>query len=150
MWDSPTGLSSRAIAGDGNHHPWDPSDLRRCMNYCARTGITTERLRARMAGLSNEWDRLLPEWDCLTTILQLEMDTRTDGTAPLTYREMKRVLANADECTACASTGRGIDCTKCKGTGHRSGGRCRARHCYRGADYCQTCKGRGYIPKEES
>ncbi|MET0716384.1 MAG: hypothetical protein ABWY57_15875 [Mycetocola sp.] len=142
-----TGLSSWAIEGGGIDHPWDPSDLNRCMRYCDGR-LTTEQLRTRMAGRSLAWDRLLPEWDNLTALLRHEMDTRTDGTAPLTYYEMKRVLADGVKCDNCNSTGRGATCVKCKGTGYRSGGRCRARNCARGAAPCPTCSGRGYTNKE--
>jgi hypothetical protein len=119
------------------------------MKYCAGY-LTTDQLRERMTGRSVEWDRLLPEWDYLTGLLQHEMDTRTDGTAPLTYHQMRRVLADGVKCLTCGGTGRGADCEKCKGTGHRSGGRCRAARCYRGAEYCGTCRGRGYTDKEGS
>lgn len=138
------GLSARAIAYGGRDHPWDPSDLLRCVNYCERAGLSTAELHERMAGRSTEWDRLLPEWDKLTRLLRHEMNTRKDGMAFLTYQEMKRVLADGVACTACNSTGRGAECFKCKGTGRRSGGICRARHCYSGADLCRTCRGNGY------
>ena len=87
------GLSAQAIAGHGNDHPWDPSDLLRCIRYCEAVGIGTEELVRRMSGLSAEWDRLLPEWDRLVALLHKEMETRTDGAAPDTYREMRRILA---------------------------------------------------------
>lgn len=141
---SEMGLSAQAIAGGGVDHPHDPSDLRRCIGYCERMGISTETLQRRMAGRSPEWDRLLPEWDRLVAILKQEMDSRTDGRAPLTYIEMKILRFGGTKCVSCAGTGRGVDCAKCKGTGRRSGGKCRAEHCYRGADFCRTCSGRGY------
>ena len=150
MWAHQLGLSAQAIAGGGNNHPWDPSDLLQCINYCEGRGISTDALRARMNGRSTEWARLMPEWDNLVGLLRHEMDTRTDGNAPRTYAEMKRVLADGIACTACDSTGRGAECTKCKGTGHRSGGRCRAAHCYRGADFCATCNGRGYTTTKKA
>ena len=137
------GLSSNAIAYGGSDHPWDPSDLLRCVNYCDGR-LSTPDLQTRMAGRSVAWDRLLPEWDHLVELLRHEMDTRSDGNAPRTYAETKRVLAGGIACAACDSTGRGTVCAKCKGTGRRSGGRCRAIHCYRGADLCLTCSGRGY------
>jgi len=149
MWAHQLGLSAQAIAGGGNNHPWDPSDLLRCVNYCESRGIGTEALRSRMAGRSIQWGRLMPEWDNLVALLRHEMDTRTDGTAPRTYAEMKRVLAGGIACSACDSTGRGEECAKCKGTGYRSGGRCRADKCYRGADFCPTCHGRGYTTTEK-
>ena len=137
------GLSAQAIACGGRDHPHDPSDLLRCINYCkGRFGTAT--LRARMAGRSLYWDRLLPHWDRLAELLQHEMDTRTDGTAPRTYAEMKRVLNDGIACAACDATGRGETCVKCKGTGRRSGGRCRAERCYWGADSCSACRGKGY------
>ena len=144
----PTGLSSQAIHGGGTDHPWDPSDLNRCMRYCRDASLSTDRLRERMAGRSLQWDRLLREWDNLTALLQHEMDTHTDGKAPLTFAEMRRVLADGIKCNTCNCTGRGADCTKCKGTGYRSGGRCRAADCYWGADLCPACRGNGYTKKE--
>ena len=141
------GLSAQAIAGGGNNHPWDPSDLLRCVDYCESRGISTETLRARMSGRSTQWSRLMPEWDNLVTLLRHEMKTRTDYNAPRTYAEMKRVLADGIACTPCNSTGRGTECGKCKGTGKRAGGRCRAERCYRGADFCAGCSGRGYQPR---
>jgi hypothetical protein len=143
------GLSAQAIAGRGHDHPWDPSDLLRCVNYCEGR-LSTPELQARMAGRSIEWDRLLPEWDHLAELLRHEMDTRTDHKAPRTYAEMKRILAGVIACAACDSTVRGVECGKCKGSGRRSGGRCRAIHCYRGADFCTTCNGRGYTTKKAS
>lgn len=144
---SPLGLSAQAIAGSGIDHPWDPSDLLRCINYCDGR-ISTEELRTRMAGRSQAWDRLLPEWDRLVALLRHEMDTRTDGNAPLTYREMKRVLADGVKCDPCDGSGRGTPCIHCKGTGRRSGGTCRAVDCYRGAAFCRACRGNGYTKKE--
>lgn len=143
-WDTQLGLSAQAISGSGRHHPHDPSDLLRCIKYCENRQITTEQLRSRMSGRSIQWDRLLPEWDNLVELLRHEMDTRTDGMATRTYAEMKRVLNAGTACKDCDSTGRGTECLKCKGTGHRSGGTCRAAHCYQGADFCGTCYGRGY------
>lgn len=141
------GLSAQAIDGHGLHHPHDPSDLLRCIDYCRDHGLSTDGLRKRMAGRSPEWDRLIPEWDNLVALLQHEMDTRADGMAPRTYVEMRRLIDDGVECTTCSGSGRGAECLKCKGTGRRSGGRCRAQRCYRGADFCATCRGRGYTPK---
>jgi hypothetical protein len=143
------GLSSNAIAYGGRDHPWDPSDLRRCVNYCEGR-ISTPELQKRMAGRSIYWDRLLPEWDNLAALLRHEMDTRTDATAPRTYAAMKRVLDDGIACATCDSTGRGNVCAKCKGSGRRSGGRCRADRCFRGADFCPACDGRGYTTTEKA
>lgn len=143
------GLSAQAIAGYGNHHPWDPSDLLRCIRFCEDKHLTTDDLRDRMAGRSIYWDRLLPEWDRLVALLRHEMATRTDGKASRTYAEMKRVLADGVACAVCDGTGRGEPCTKCKGTGRRGGGRCRADRCFSGADFCPACRGRGFTTRED-
>jgi len=141
------GRSASAIAHGGTDYPHDPADLLRCVTYC-RGILSTDGLRKRMAGRSIYWDRLLPEWDNLASLLHDEMETRTDGRAPRTYVEMKRVLTNGIACTACDSTGRGAECPRCKGTGRRSGGRCRAEDCWGGADFCPTCRGRGFTTEE--
>ncbi len=142
------GLSAQAIAYGGLNHPHDPSDLLRCVRYCDGR-ITTPELQERMAGRSIYWDRLLPEWDHLVDLLRHEMDTRTDDMAQLTYQGMERVLADGIACPTCNSTGRGTECNKCKGTGRRSGGRCSARRCFSGADFCLTCNGHGYTKAKE-
>ena len=144
------GLSAQSIAdGSGRDYPHDPSDLGRCIAYCAGR-FSTADLRKRMSGRSIEWDRLLPEWDRLAELLQHEIDTRTDHTAPRTYAEMKRVLNDGVSCTDCDGTGRGEPCLKCKGTGRRSGGKCRADQCFRGSDFCPTCHGRGYATNKKA
>lgn len=138
------GLSAQSIASaNGANYPHDPADLLRCINFC-RGRYDTTALRRRMSGKSVEWDRLLAHWDELADLLAHEMGTRSDWSAPRTYTEMKRILADGTACTDCNSTGRGAECPKCRGTGRRSGGRCRAERCYRGAAYCPTCHGRGY------
>lgn len=139
------GLSAQAIAGYGNDHPWDPADLNRCVKFCRAQGIDTDELRRRMAGRSVQWDRLLVEWDGLVALLDHEIQTRTDHMAPRTYQAMKRVIANGVGCEACSLTGRGSDCPKCKGTGRRSGGKCRAAGCHWGGIDCAVCRGRGYL-----
>lgn len=87
------GMSARAIAYAGHDdHPHDPADLRRCIDYCRRQGITPSALRERMAGRSSEWDALLPHWGELVGLLEDETDTRTDGCAPATYARMRALL----------------------------------------------------------
>lgn len=144
------GLSAQAIAGYGNDHPWDPADLLRCIRFCEDYGLTTDELRVRMAGRSIYWDRLLPEWSRLVALLRHEMETHTDGRAPLTYAEMRRVINDGVKCAACDGTGRGETCVKCKGTGRRGGGRCRADRCVGGADFCRACRGNGFTTSEKA
>lgn len=144
----PLGLSAQAIAGYGDHHPWDPADLLRCIKFCRAHGIDAKDLSRRMAGRSVAWDRLIPAWEELVALLEAEMATSTNDRAPLTYRAMQRVLADGVTCVRCAGAGRGATCLKCKGTGRRGSGRCRAQNCYDGADYCTSCRGRGYQAKE--
>ncbi len=142
------GLSAQAIAYGGKDHPWDPSDLQRCLNYIDSWNIDTPTLRKRMAGRSVAWDRLLPEWDKLVSLFRQEIENQgTWWSAPRTCQEMKRILADGVACDSCDSTGRGTECAKCKGTGRRSGGRCRAERCYGGADFCGSCRGRGYADR---
>jgi hypothetical protein len=86
------GMSARAIAYAGHKdHPWDPSDLRRCLDYMRWAGLTTSQLRERMAGRTPQWDALLPHWDDLALLLAEEMK-RDDGSAPATYARMKEIL----------------------------------------------------------
>lgn len=90
------GLSARAIAYAGHtDHPHDPGDLLRCLSYCREAGITVTELRKRMAGRSPQWDALLPHWGELAGMLEDEMQTRTDGTAPATYARMRAILRGA-------------------------------------------------------
>lgn len=139
------GLSARAIEGGGKDHPHDPSDLVRCVKYCEQRGITTEALRARMGTRSTAWARLTAHWDTLVDLLKDEVETNTRGMAPRTYAAMKRIIADGIACQTCDSTGRGTECQKCKGSGRRAGGRCRAPGCYGGAATCPACHGRGYL-----
>jgi hypothetical protein len=90
------GLSARAIAYEGHRdHPHDPSDLRRCMDYCNQNVITTRALRRRMRGRSPQWDALLPHWDELIALLVHEMETSKDGRRAATHARMREVLGRA-------------------------------------------------------
>lgn len=135
------GLSAEAISGRGSHHPHDPSDLVRCVAYCESRGVTV----AHMANRSTAWSRLVPEWDRLVALLRHEVETRTDGNAPETYREMRRVIDDGSLCGECNATGSSRGCEKCKATGRRSGGRCLACYGSSVAEYCRPCRGRGYV-----
>lgn len=91
-----TGLSSHAIArafghcrSGGSDHPWDPSDLRRCRDYCRSTGISDTMLAERMPQVSPQWAALIPAWP---ELLQLLADEEPTGNAPRTYQRMKELL----------------------------------------------------------
>lgn len=96
-----TGLSSHAIARAFGHctsggfdHPWDPSDLRRCINYCDETGISVEALRERMATVSESWHALVDHWEELVALIDEERSEGT-GRAPRTYQRMRVLLGRA-------------------------------------------------------
>jgi hypothetical protein len=92
-----TGLSSHAIAyafghcasGNTGNHPWDPADLKRCVDYCEETGISTRVLAKKMAPVSPTWAVLVAEWDSLAASLAQEMTL--GDTAPRTYQRMRQL-----------------------------------------------------------
>lgn len=154
------GLSSEAIVQhltgtpiSGYHwgagrHPRDPADFRRCQLLLDAVPLAKLAFPA-MRSASPEWARLVDQWDEIHEAIAAEVPDYlgrwTTGRATRGYYLMKRVIAGGDPCEACDSTGRGAPCDKCKGTGRRSGGRCRAPRCYRGHDFCRTCRGEGYV-----
>lgn len=76
------------------HHPFDPSDLRRCLLLLADSPETATEL-PRMRAASPVWARLLDAWPTLAAQLTEEIgDLRgpANWSAPLTYAAMKRVL----------------------------------------------------------
>ena len=143
----PTGLSAQAIAGYGTNHPHDPSDLLRCVRFCESASLTTKDLKRRMAGRSIYWDRLLPEWDELVAMLKRETSGPGAWRAPFTYRAMRRLLDDGIKCTTCDGSGVGAYCEKCRGSGRRTSGTCRAPGCDHGFQGCAECDGRGYFRK---
>jgi len=152
------GLSSEAImlrlTGNGPgrsgryDHPYDPADLRRCFLFLDQHPLAALVFPDAMSGASPEWARLVAVWDELRATLTEEApdwsDRQAQGSAPRTYALMKRTLANGVKCEPCDGSGRGEACEKCKGSGRRSGGRCRARGCFRGHRLCVECHGDGY------
>ena len=98
MFTGNTGLSSEAIAAkmagidSGNtNHPYDPSDLRRCVEFLEAVPEAKDRLE-EMCTVSPDWYRLVGCWGTLTAKLSEEMLNRKDGRAPETYKAMKAVL----------------------------------------------------------
>jgi hypothetical protein len=152
------GLSSEAIVTHltGTHisthrsaddYPHDPSDFRRCQLLLEAVPMARVTFRDVMREVSPQWQRLVDAWDDIHDLSEDEVPgylNGATGNAPRTYQLMRRTIAGGTECTACDGSGNGRPCEKCKGTGRRGGGRCRAPQCYRGFAFCQTCRGRGY------
>jgi hypothetical protein len=91
-----TGLSSHAIARafghchqGGTDYPHDPADLLRCIDYCAETGISTKGLAKMMTPVSEQWARLVAEWDSLAESC---LEEKPSGRAPITYARMKELI----------------------------------------------------------
>ena len=150
------GISSEAIVTHltgipvgqwgGSDHPHDPSDFRRCqllLNHVPLARLAFSEMRSK----SPEWDRLVDAWDDIHAMSESEVPGYLEGRngeAPKTYRLMRRVIDGGTTCASCEGTGQAEACPKCKGTGRRCGGRCRADGCARGYRYCRDCRGRGY------
>jgi hypothetical protein len=152
------GISSEAIVSHltgvpvghshwrGDDHPVDPDDFRRCQLLLAAVPLTRLTFGA-MRTRSPQWARLVDAWAEIEESAESEVPeylSGRKGSAPRTYSLMKRVIAGGSFCAACDGTGAAEACPKCKGTGHRTGGRCRNSGCHRGYFYCRTCRGRGY------
>lgn len=91
------GLSSNALckaifgvpSNAGTEHPYDPDDLRRCMQFLEASGAHDQL--QKMAGVSLEWSRLVSRWADLTALFARE--TATGKKAPKTYALMQELLA---------------------------------------------------------
>lgn len=100
------GISSEAIVeqltgeriGHGYHrgddHPYDPSDLRRCMLLLDQHDLAKLVFPGAMVSRSRSWAALDAVWDELIELLREEMK-REDGKAPKTYARMREVLDEA-------------------------------------------------------
>ncbi|MGC8519087.1 MAG: hypothetical protein ACP5P4_11260 [Steroidobacteraceae bacterium] len=76
------------------HHPFDPSDLRRCLLLLADSPKTAAQF-PRMRAASPEWARLVDAWADLEEQFLAEIGELrglAHWSAPLTYAAMKRVL----------------------------------------------------------
>ncbi|TFC59456.1 MULTISPECIES: hypothetical protein [unclassified Cryobacterium] len=83
----------------GGDHPYDPSDFRRCEMLLRRVELARLVL-PQMATRSPEWAALVAHWEELVTLAESEVpgifDTdRARGAAPLTYKRMKDLFAEA-------------------------------------------------------
>lgn len=73
------------------HHPYDPSDLRRCMKLLETVPEFQGRME-EMRKVSPTWSRFVDRWDELIALLKQEMsDKRNKGKAPQTYELMKEI-----------------------------------------------------------
>lgn len=75
----------------GDDHPYDPSDLRRCMLLLDQHDLARLVFPGAMAKRSKSWAALDAVWDELIATLREEMDAGT-GKAPRTYARMNEVL----------------------------------------------------------
>ena len=151
------GISSEAIVShltgspiskyrDGHDYPRDPADFRRCQLLLQQAPLARLCFSA-MASRSPQWARLVEAWDDIHALIEEDVPgylNGHDGSAIRAYRLMQRVIAGGVQCDICDGTGQADPCPKCKGTGRRSGGRCRAPYCHRGHHVCEPCRGRGY------
>jgi hypothetical protein len=106
-----------------------------------------------MASRSPEWARLVEVWDEIHAMSEEEVPgylTGSNGSASRTYALMKRAIAGGTICSPCDGSGKAEACPKCKGSGRRAGGRCRAEGCASGYRYCRICRGRGYSVERAS
>lgn len=78
-----------ALASQASRHPYDPSDLRRCILLLDAVP-TLRPLLPHMAEVSAEWAAIIARWDELETSLRREM--ASGYYAPDTYALMKSVL----------------------------------------------------------
>lgn len=155
------GISSEAIVSRltghpilGSHwsstYPHDPADFRRCQLLLNAVPLARLMLPA-MRAESPQWSRLVDAWDEIHEAIESEVPDYlgrwSTGSATAGYRLMRRVIHDGVECAACDGSGHEGPCPKCKGSGRRSGGRCRARGCWSGYNACPTCRGNGYTPR---
>lgn len=73
-------------------YPHDPADFLRCSKLLLAVPEFKERLH-EMSVVSPVWAALVNKWAAVDASLATEMDTRTDGRAPRTYKMMKDVIA---------------------------------------------------------
>ena len=105
--DRGVGLSSRTIAIAALRvgplptnvrisHPWDPDDLRRCLNLLRLAPSLRAVAFPRLAAASDVWAELIGVWDDLDVLLAREggEDYMTAHyMAPETYAHMKEAIA---------------------------------------------------------
>lgn len=108
------GMSSRTLMGHmlgarlpkgSINHPYDPSDLGRCLRLLALIPTWKPRM-PEMAALSPEWAALVGAWERLEATMDAEVgiDWSKGRKAPHTYTLMKQILAAARGAPAASTT----------------------------------------------
>ena len=74
-------------------YPLDPDDLARCRRLLSQCPEFVESFQ-RMAECSREWAALVPEWDALCSMMDVEAPNweSHSASAPKTYARMKQLL----------------------------------------------------------
>lgn len=131
-------------------YPHDPDDFRRCQLLLEAVPIARLTFPS-MRSVSPEWARLVDAWDDIAAAIEADapgyLRAPHGKSSPRGYRLMKQAINDGLPCVACDSSGRSAPCVKCKGTGKRSGGRCRAKACFDGFFLCADCRGDGYTTR---
>jgi len=81
---------STVLQDADDSHPYDPSDLNRCMKLietCTECRAAVDKLAVKYPG----WAKLAPHWDNLIDSLRRELIV-TPNEAPETYRMMQELL----------------------------------------------------------
>ena len=95
-----TGMSSQFMAFTAieikpkyTSHPYDPSDLNRCILLVEEVPEIKEKFNI-IAKSSKEWGAVINNWDALVSLFHSEVgENWSKGlSAPLTYNEMKRLF----------------------------------------------------------
>lgn len=96
-----TGISSKTIAFTvlgiqydnpfRSCHPWDPADLRRCVDLLKRIPELRRHLD-KVRGVSSVWNDLIERWDELEALLEREMVF--GNRAPETYALMQEIIGD--------------------------------------------------------
>lgn len=92
IWAHMMGFKSR----NGWDHPWDPSDLGRCLRLLEIAPEWKPRL-PEMATRSKQWALLVAHWDEIAAMMldEVGMNWEKAQSAPRTYKLMKDVLGQA-------------------------------------------------------
>lgn len=92
-------VTGQSVGKFGNtHHPYDPTDLNRCMKLLDAYPLTRLVFKDAVRGLSDTWARMADRWDEMEGLLREEMATRTDNTAPKTYALMRELRGICPDC----------------------------------------------------